>query len=266
MASNQPFDPTSKTALAAAERRFQQSTEDAKRRLIMSIYAKPKSGKTHFSLTAPGPIGYIAIDMGDEGVVQKFHKDKKIFKSDYRLKIPPKGSDMNLVSAQSVAMWDDMHSDLYYSLTKHRTTVIDTADEAWGVLRLARFGKLDQVKPHHYGPVNAEFRDLFRECYDHDGNVIMIHKAKSEYIDDRKTGKLERAGFSETGFLTQVELYMWREEIEDRDDASDNGFRAKIISCRQNAEIEGEVLQGEMLNFPMLAMMVFPDSDESDWT
>lgn len=248
-----------------AARRFQQANESVRRRMILSIYGEEKCGKNHFAFTAPGPIGCISIDTGIEGVVQKFQEDKQIYVSKYRLKIPPKGSDSKIVADASVQLWDDIIEDFHYSIANHRSTIVDTADEAWAFLRLARFGKLDQVKPIHYGPVNAEFRDLYREGYDGGSNLIMLHKAKDKYIEDRRTGRKERAGFTDTGFLVQVELRMFKVDRDDRDDADDNGFRGEIISCRQNPSIEGDILQGPMLNFPVLAQMVFPDSDASDW-
>lgn len=231
----------------------------------MSVFANEKCGKNHFAFTAPGPIGCINIDYGLDGVVQKFQGDKQIFVSKYRLKVPPKGADSNLVAAASVELWDDILEDYHYSVANYRTTIVDTADEAWAFLRLARFGKLDQVKPHHYGPVNAEFRDLFREAYDNSSNLIMLHKSKAEYVNDVRTGGRERAGFTDTGFLVQVEVKLFKLHPDDRDDVTDNGFRGEIISCRDNPDIEGTVLQGPMLNFPMVAQMVLPDSNQSDW-
>ncbi len=260
-----PTDPRSKQAQAAAASRFHLSTEPPRHRLIVSVCGREKEGKTHFALTAPGALGYFGIDIGDEGVVQKFQDDKQVYVSHYRLKLPSRGANTQEVATQSEAMWDDIREDLYYSMEHHRSTILDTADETWAVLRLARFGKLDQVKPHHYGPVNAEFRDIFREAYDHSSNLILLHKVKKEYVDDKATGRYERAGFSETGFLVQVEITCYRVKPDDRDDESDNGFRARIDSCRQNPDIVGEVLQGPMLSFPMLAQMVFPDSQQGDW-
>lgn len=259
------IDPRSSSSQRAAASRFQLANAPVARRLIMSVFADEKCGKSHFAFTAPGPIGCISIDYGIDGVIQKFQDEKQIKVSKYRLKIPPKGADMNQVASASVEMWDDILEDFHYSIANHRTTVVDTGDEAWAILRLARFGKLDQVKPHHYGPVNAEFRDLYREAYDGPNNLIMLHKSKAEYVDDRKTGKKERAGFSDTGFLVQVELKLSKLPLDDRDDASDNGFRGRIISCRQNPDIEGQELQGPMLSFPIVAQIVFPDSSASDW-
>jgi hypothetical protein len=46
-------------------------------RLLMAIDGPQKGGKTHFALTAPGPIGILNIDNGLEGVVEKFYDKGK---------------------------------------------------------------------------------------------------------------------------------------------------------------------------------------------
>ena len=41
------------------------------KRLILSVDAEQKRGKTHFALTAPRPLGFINLDDGLEGVINK---------------------------------------------------------------------------------------------------------------------------------------------------------------------------------------------------
>ena len=62
-----------------------------------------------------------------------------------------------------------------------RTISVDTATELWELLRMARFGKLTQVMPYQYGPVNAEFRSLIRMAYASDKNLILLHKMRKVY-------------------------------------------------------------------------------------
>jgi hypothetical protein len=245
--------------------RFTQASTAARRRIIMSVMGLEKEGKTHFGLTAPGPIGVINLDFGLEGVVQKFQTEKDVFVSHYRVNIPRKGAGIELVSQLATEVWDDIVEDFHYSIANYRTTLCDTGTEMWEVLRMARFGKLDQVKPHHYGPVNAEFRDLYRAAYDGDSNLILLHKMKPEYVNDKTTGKYQRSGFSDTGFQVQIELRAFKVPMDERDEADDIGFRIEVVSCRQNPEIEGDVYQGQLATFPYIAAMVFPDTDPSDW-
>src|SRR5574343_408421 len=59
---------------------FSFNQEEAPYRLIVSISGDEKTGKSHFTLTAPEPIFYFNIDRGTEGVVGKFQADgKKVF-------------------------------------------------------------------------------------------------------------------------------------------------------------------------------------------
>ena len=46
--------------------------------LVLSVFAQGGVGKTHFALTAPGPIAYFGFDIGGEDPVRKFQKAKYI--------------------------------------------------------------------------------------------------------------------------------------------------------------------------------------------
>jgi len=224
-------------------------------RIIMSISGLEKCGKTHFALTAPGPTAFFSLDTGEEGVVDKFSKKK----------------DIQIMSIDRV---DDNAPDqapkefkrfkeAYMAVLRGndvRTIIIDTATEIWEVLRMARFGKLTQVMPYQYGPVNAEYRALIRDAYNYDKNLILLHKMKAQYINDKRTGEWERAGFSDTGFLVQVNAQIYRYAPQDGGD-----FAIFIKDCRQNPDVAGEELVGPMCNFPFLASMVMPEVDPKEW-
>ena len=45
----------------------------------MTVFGAPKVGKSHFALTAPGPIIYFSLEPGLEGVVEKFMETKEVF-------------------------------------------------------------------------------------------------------------------------------------------------------------------------------------------
>ena len=63
---------------------FSRVDYEPKKRLVISVAAKEKEGKTHFLLTAPGPIALQSTDIGHDGVVQKFMSKKEIYESSYR--------------------------------------------------------------------------------------------------------------------------------------------------------------------------------------
>lgn len=225
-----------------------------KPRIILSISGLEKCGKTHFALTAPGPVAIFSTDTGEEGVVSKFeNKDVWIMPLD----------KVNEDSAEQAPKEYTRFHTAYIDMLRGdsvRTIIFDTATEIWEILRMARFGRLTQVMPYQYGPVNAEYRALIREAYNWDKNLILLHKMKPQYINDKKTGDYDRAGFGDTGFLVQVNTQVYRYSPEDGGE-----FAIHIKDCRQNADLAGEEFSGPLCTFPFLASMVLPNIDPANW-
>lgn len=221
------------------------------RRLIVNVVGKEKQGKTNFGLTAPGPIILFDLDYGLEGVVSKFAGQKDIYPTEYRI---------NEISAnQFLATWERFKKELVAALKEKevRSIVVDTGTEMWELIRLARFGKLTQVMPQHYGPVNSELRGLIRDAYSSDKNLILLHKMTEVYRNNQPTGEYAMAGFKDIPYNVQVNVLCWRD--------TDGIFHATINDCRQNSDLAGMDLVGDMVNFQTLATLVFPGTEEEDW-
>jgi len=231
---------------------FTEAPTQTVKRLILSVSGLEKQGKTAFALTAPGPIALFDSDMGTEGVVERFAKEKEIIRFDARVPHTPDDAE---------ELWSQTENAFYVALQSDdiRTLVFDTATEIWELLRLSKFGKLTQVMPYHYGPVNALYRKMIREVYKSDKNLILLHKMKPLYINDKRTRDYERSGFGDTGFLVQANTRVSR-DMEDEGD-----FCIEIIDSRHKAEMAGEVLTGPMCSFPMLASVLMDDTGPSDW-
>jgi len=234
-------------------------------RIILNVEGGEKGGKSHFALTAPGPISLIDMDTGLEGVVNKFSKQKKIYRASFNYHDATSQNEWE-------TMWKKMKQAFFDALATKviRTLIVDTASEMWELCRMAAFGKLAQVKPHHYAPVNAEFRDLIRKAYDTDKNLILIHKQKKEYIDEKWTGNMERAGFGDVGYAVQANIISWRITVLDefygksREDGY-KGFGIICRDCRQNPDLAGQEYFEPLNTFPIFASQVFPDTSESEW-
>jgi hypothetical protein len=247
-------------------------------RLVVSVEALEGCGKTNFALTATelGPVAVHNFDVGLEGVVNKFPMDR-IIVAPYKM---PNIVGLDPQSASNLAhvVWSQFTSDYDSIVGDHvkvngqsaRTIVWDTATENWDLLRIARLGKLSQVMPHHYAPVNQEYREQLRKAYDTDKNLILLHKLGAEWenrvVDGKekghKTGRYERKGFSDIGFAVQVECRMWKEQVEI---GKPPLFRMAITKCRQNPNVEGTVLDGDNCRFGVLGMTVYPGSDPAEW-
>lgn len=243
-----PKTPSLITDGSIAGSSFRLAQSIVKKRLIVSVQGQEKTGKTHFALTAPGPIGFQDIDIGVEGVIEKFTHDKEIHLAEYTLDFP-------FEQRAAEQMWKQFSSDFKRLLGSHvKTGIVDNASEAWDLLRVAKFGRLTQIMPHLYTVVNSEFRGLLKMAYKSDANLILLHKVKKEYINDSFTGKYERNGFNDVGYLVQVVVETYKESGK---------FFLRVLASRQNPGIEGLVIENP--TFQKLGVAVFPGTVEQDW-
>lgn len=220
-------------------------------RMVMSIGGIQGKGKTTLALTAPGPIALIDMDTGLEGVIQNYMDQKKIYVASYNYR---DATDIK----EWEQMWEKSNKAFYATLRDPaiRTVVIDTATEWYEMVKMARFGKLNKVAmvdgkpvPLPYGPVNAEFRNVIREAYNSDKNLILVHKHKKQYVNDKWSGEWEIAGMTGVEFDVQVAVTCMRDP--------DEGFMFRVDKCRLKAAVEGLVFGEPMNTFPFLAAEVF---------
>lgn len=230
-------------------------------RIIMSIEGMEKMGKSHFALSAPGPIGFFNLDEGTEGVIEKRKKEKEIYIIDLQVPDTAKYNEKEVTELSRVE-WGRFNAAFSGLLagTEVRTLIVDTATELRELQLMSWYGKSTQIMPYMYRGPNAEFRKLIRGTLKYNKNVIFLHKMKSVYVNDKRTGEWELSGFNDTGYLVQVNTRVYRYDIADGGD-----FAIYIKDCRQNPEMAGQELTGEMCNFPILAQMVLPDIDPINW-
>lgn len=231
---------------------FQDVTADIPRRLIWVSSGREKCGKNHFGLTAPGPIYGQYFDPGGlEGVAEKFLTEplgpKDIKAVYYKFnKREDEQSHAKDVKAQFIAD--------YKRALKHARTIQWDETEFWEVCRFGEWGR-ESARGREYGPLNGEIRGLIQDAYDAGVNLQLIQKVKEAWENDQPTGKMVPNGFKGAASIAQVNLsHAW--SLED-------GFQTTITNCRQNMTVAGETVTD--LDFTTLAMMVFPDTDESDW-
>lgn len=205
------------------------------RRAVVLVSGDWKQGKTHFAFTAPSINFFQSLDMGTEGVIEKF-EPTGIRLAEYSLTVQPgQGSEQEVAVAADV-VWNQFTSDFYQALNDPtcRTITWDTESEAWELLRLARFGVLNpktgRDRGNVWGPVNAEMLGLIRAALASDKNFVMLEKVKDVYKDDKKTGKRERKGFGDAAFQAQIVATARREGAE---------FFLDITDCRGVPEMNG---------------------------
>lgn len=234
--------------------------ETPQARMIVSVQGEEGTGKNHFAFTAPDPILVQSTDIGLEGMVEKFARaGKTIWVKSYKmprvlgnLKIAANIEETCAEAEKFLATWErDYRESLALGV---RTIVWDTASEVWEKLRWARGGRMDKIPPLWYSQFNEEYMNMVKTAYDHGINMILLHKVKDVWQDDKRTGRKERQGMSQTGYLVQVEITTMREGTE---------FSFYVDKCRANYEIQDQVLPA--MTFQELALMVYPDSQPGAW-
>lgn len=242
---------------------FERCDKPASKFLIIALSGKVKHGKTHFALTAPGPIAVQNLDMGLDGVVQQF-QDAKVIKAAYykgpsRVEVLKGGNTKEIID-QATDIWERFKEDYRIALSGAKTIVWDTATEAWEICRLAHLGKLTQVKSHHYSIPNSDFRDQVRLAEEHKVNLVLTHRVKKEYVGENWSGGWERSGFADIGSWAHVVARMDRRVVEGVQE-----FHLVVDDCRQNTKLNGLDLPESMANFPALARLVFPGTTAEEW-
>ncbi len=237
------------------------------KRLVVSVEGLQKEGKTSLALSAPGPIALLNLDTGLEGVVDKFIGKKKIYVAEFKY-LDAVYDTMKPDEKQSAfrKMWKRVW-DTYMDALKSkdiRSIVVDTFTEAYELQRLAAFGKLTNVMPVQYGPVNAELKEMVKRALYNDKNVIYLNRMRDVYKENKKgmevrTGEVERAGWGKLGYEVQVCLRSYKDE--------DGMFGVRVVDCRHKTELEGEeYMIGDMYEgFKEVAMEIWEGSKEEDW-
>lgn len=239
-------------------------------RLIIAADGHQKSGKSNFALSAPRQpregtkegLFLFHADMGLEGVGHKFVDPGKgpLYKADYFLdvrELEGAGEDEVKKAAAPIAkrFWADVERAVALNC---RSMVFDSASELYEYDRLAEWGKL-QMKAHHYTPINAKWKRLFKILMMSKCNAVLLHRLTQEWKDDKPTDNFRRQGYTKTGFEVQMNVTCWRETSGKR------AFHVTVEDSRHEADLAGMDLEGEECNFPTLAGRVFPDIDPEFW-
>lgn len=214
---------------------FRPATEiKKKKRMIINVQGLEDSGKTHFLCSCPDPIAIFDLDHNLEGVVNKF-ANKEIIYSPYYFSKPIKGGTETKIIKEAEKLWGNFMEDFKNCLKSDIATIgIDTADEAWSLIRLARLGKLTQVMPIHYGPVSAEFSQLIDMAKQSNTNLVFLSTLCPEYQNDSPTGRMVRKGFSQLDYKVQYSMQLSRPKKGE--------FQGKILKFKPDPQQVGEIM------------------------
>lgn len=177
--------------------------------LIVDVHAPPKTGKTHFMCTFPEPIVVFSFDLGIEPVLQKF-KGKDIEVKEYPIPIQMTSKP----KPYAKEIWDVFLAEYLevIEVGKAKTLGIDTGTALYEICRIARSEELGRsIVPYEYAEVYARMTGVILKPRLAGMNLVITHWMRDEYLDDKKTGRIELDGFRRIVDYVDVSLSMKRQ-------------------------------------------------------
>lgn len=243
--------------------RFELSTGVLKNRIIGRSYGEVGSGKTHFWLTAPGPIVVQSLDQGLEGVALDEYGKKDIYPIEYDWH-----PTEELSQEEAQAIRQQFIEDFEYACQHARTVIWDKETDVWEMFRYAEFGEPNDA-PRNYPKLNQRYRKVVNLPKALDINFGLIQGMRDEWKTVRaqkrsgevvekgqSTGNRIPAGFGELDGLVHINLFHRRVAGE---------FMLDVGKARGPAARDIQDQTFENLSFAEFGQLAFPDSSDEDW-
>ena len=253
---------------------FQDASDAERYNVIGSSQGLGGSGKTHFWLTAPGPIAYFLLDPGGlKSMISKF-PGKEIKLIDFSSEMDWGRQDRRDRVKRALDIIKRFEAAWDVAIRKARTIVIDKEDKLWETIRYAH-DEVDSPTPKNFYELNLDYAALIAQAESAGVNLGLIRGMKEQWGKigqrlDRMTGQMkDTTGFTgnwvprgqkEVTELVQINM-------EHRWDDEDREFKVKILEkCRLGNALE--LLGTEMgsMDFLTLASMLYPDADPEVWS
>lgn len=244
--------------------RFTRSLGDVKNRIIARSFGEVGTGKTHFWLTAPGPIVVQSLDQGLEGVALNEYGKKEIYPIEYDWSPTEKTSQDEAIELRTAFI-----EDYEYALKHARTILWDKESDVWELFRYAEFGEPNDA-PRNYPKLNQFYRKHVNMAKPTDVNFGLIQGMTDEWITVKKrkpsgevteagaaSGRRKPKGFGDLDGLVHLNLFHER---------TDGKMIINVGKARGPGGFEIQDQAFENLSFSDFAQLVFPGTDEDDWT
>lgn len=234
------------------------------------------SGKSYFSVTAPGPIFVCAFDeSGMDRVDKTVRAQREIRIGRYGFNPVVYHGDRKKIQAAAAPIWqrflDEYEAALLYMRKLGRGTVIwDREDMSWGLRRYAEWGAQknegSKTGALDYGDLNEEYIGLLRRARECGVNLGLLQGLTDKWVAkfNAQTGKMQNFntgepvpdGFKKLADYVDVTLdHRW-----------DMKQKAYVTTLRKFPVKDQKDQEYASLDWMTMAILAFPDSDPTVWT
>ena len=239
--------------------------------IVASSQGVGGAGKTHFWLTAPGPIAYFLFDPGGlKGMTSKdTFTGKDIRVMDYSALLDWGRIEKSERVKRAIEIVEKFDAAWDVALRMARTIVIDKEDKLWETIRYAN-DEVFSPTPKNFYEMNQDYAALIAQAEGAGVNLGLIRGMKEKWGQtgiSRSTGRpsmgftgeLVPRGQKEVTELVQINL-------EHRWDDDEREFKVRIMEkCRLGNAVELLGKEFGMMDFETLALTLYPDVDPSVW-
>lgn len=249
----------------------------------LSIHGIEGVGKTRLAMTAPDPIGLLALDKKSKRTAEAIGAElgkviianqKPFLPDTSAIKLATVDGDTadglkQIKDTYTLAVKNVLESGM--RLAEHKdiqTIVLDTGSQFFDWILFSHFGRRNQITPTSRGAANQDMIDFVNAL--RSKHLIIIHRSKEIWKktgeNDKQgkpikepSGKFEVDGFNKIGgFVTAtIELTNNKAPTDDLD----KKFRVKVVTCQTKPLLEGQDLseyevKGDSITWDNIAMVM----------
>lgn len=238
-------------------------SEDSPSSIIWAGDGDAGGGKSHFALTAPGPIWVAAFDpYGMDRVSKDVKVGKDIRISRYPFN-PHKYANESEIRKAANELWKQFTNDYADALAHARSIIWDREDMAFKMQRYSNWGGTSAA-PKDYEDLYIEYVGLIQGANAAGVNLGLLRGLKEKWVTKydagkgknvpNNTGDLIADGMRKVPDHVDVMLFHRWDEVEKQ-------YVVKIGKFT-NPDFRSMEMP---LDFPTMASAAYPDSDASTW-
>ena len=212
----------------------------------IGVFAREKTGKSHFALTAPPPI--ILFDVGEhnhgellKSMRKQNLKDEPILAGTYMIPPPGENSTSEAIARKFINDYHHIWLEKLYKNKIKATIVIDSGTMLWELFKngLVPSMKGDgKGKSRDYGEANSSYYALFSQAKYYGQRLIVTARTSQVWVDNAPTDKWNADWQKFTPNHCDITLEIKKSLVMGADGKTNAQRLYTVTSCVANKDLE----------------------------